>query len=91
MFLTRRIVPKTMSMLKPVPRQMASVLTRLVATCGVEAFKGVIQWSWAFSVAADASAHVHEVAYFSIRMRLVPIDEYKTSLHSVDLLAPPLS
>jgi hypothetical protein len=48
-----------------------------------------LQQSCAFFVAADASAHVHGVAYISIRIRLVSIDESKTSLHNVHLLALP--
>jgi hypothetical protein len=89
MSLTRRTIPNAMSILKSVSRQTASVFTRLVAACGLESLMRVIQRSWEFSVAADASAHVHGVAYFSIRMRLVLIDESKTSLHNVQLLLPP--
>jgi hypothetical protein len=89
MFLTRRIIPKANLMLNRVSRQTASVFTRLVAARGLEDFRRVMQRSWALSVAADASAHVHGVANFSIRMRLVSTDESKISLHIVHLLATP--
>jgi hypothetical protein len=91
MSLTMRTIPKPMSMLRPVSRQTASVFTRLVAAFGLEALRGVMQRSWAFSVAAVASAHVHGVASFSTRMRLVSIDESKTRLHNVHLLEPPFT
>jgi hypothetical protein len=91
MSLTRRTIPKAMSTLKLVSRQTASFFTRSIAACGLEALRGIMKRLWAFSVAADASAHVHGVAYFSIRMRLVIIDESKTSLHNAHLLAPPLT
>jgi hypothetical protein len=89
--LTSSTIPKAMSMLKPISRQTARVFTRIVAAWDLEALRGVMQRSWEFSVAADASASVHGVAYFSIRMRLVSIDESKSSLHNLHLLTPPLT
>jgi hypothetical protein len=64
MSLTRRTILIALSMMKPVSRKTASAFTRLVAACGLEALRGVMQRSWAFSVAADASSHVLGLAYF---------------------------
>jgi uncharacterized protein (DUF1501 family) len=53
----------------------------------------VLWRSWAFSIAADGSAHVYGVAYFSIRLRLISIESKtrKPRLHIVHLVSPSMS
>jgi hypothetical protein len=41
-----------------------TVHTRLIAVLGLEAVSRVMQQSWAFSLAADASAQILGTAYF---------------------------
>jgi hypothetical protein len=87
----RSLLPGVRSEFKPVTRQTASIYCRLVAACGLVALRNVLRRSWAFDIAADGSAHVHGVAYFCIRLRLISIESKtrKSTLHNVHLVAPP--
>jgi hypothetical protein len=92
----RSTLPGARSEFIPVTRQTASIYCRLVAACGLEALRNVLRRSWAFTITADGSAHVHGVAYFSIRLRLISIESKtrKPTLHNVlwlHLLWPPLT
>jgi hypothetical protein len=89
----RSTFPGARSEFKPLTRQTASIYCKLVAVCGLEALRNVLRRSWGFAIAADGSAHVHGTAYFSIRLRLISIENKirKSTLHNVHLVAPPMT
>lgn len=75
MELTRSKIPLALALFKPVSRDEVRHYTRLIGALGLEAWAKIMQDSgnWAYSVAADASAQIHGVAYFSIRIGLVVV------------------
>jgi hypothetical protein len=49
----------------------------------------ILEHARAYSLAADGSAQIHGVAYFSIRTRVPSVDGKKCSLHNIHVVAPP--
>jgi hypothetical protein len=49
----------------------------------------ILELAWAYSLAADGSAQIRGVAYFSIRTRVPSVDGKKCSQHNIHVVAPP--
>jgi hypothetical protein len=88
--LTRSKISSARSLFEPVTRQTASNYVRLIAAVGLEALSSILKHAWSYSLAADASAQIHGVAYFSIRIRVPSVEGTKTILNNLHLVAPPL-
>jgi hypothetical protein len=72
-------------------RQLATQYVQIVGASGLESLRCILQASWSYAVAADASVQIHGTAYFAIRIRLASVDRKTTSLVNLHLAAPPLS
>jgi hypothetical protein len=62
--LTRSKISGARSLFRPVTRQTASTYTQLIAVVGLDALSSIFRHAWAYSLAAEASAQIHGVAYF---------------------------
>jgi hypothetical protein len=91
MSLYREISAIVRSTHKPVTRQLAAQYVRIVAASGLESLRRIMQASWSYAVATDASAQIHGTAYFVVRIHLASVDGKTTSLVNLHLVAPPLS
>lgn len=70
---SQKIGIEARKILAPVMRDTASLYTHLSASVGLTFLSEAIQASWCYSVAADAVAQGHGVAYFSMRIRFVSV------------------
>jgi hypothetical protein len=91
MSLYREIFAIDRSTHKLMTRHLAARHVRIVAAGGLESLRRIMQASWSYAVAADASAQIHGTAYFAIRIHLSSIDRKTTSLVNLHLVAPPNS
>jgi hypothetical protein len=88
--LPRSKISGARSLFRPVMRQTASKYIRLIAVVGLGTLSSLLKHAWAYSLAADASAQIHGIACFSIRIRVPSVDGKKCSQHSLHVVAPPL-
>jgi hypothetical protein len=65
------------------------VHTRLIAVLGLEAMSTVMRRSWAFYLAADASAQILGTANFCVRARFPPFSPHNV-ISNLHIVAPPM-
>jgi hypothetical protein len=88
MSLYRDISAVVRSTHKPMTRQIAVQYVRMVASSGLESLRCIMQASWSYAIAADASAKIRATASFAIRMRLASVDRKTTSLVNFTTCCP---